>query len=74
MTLYIGTTTAYAEGAPVTEHVFFTSIELAKERAQRLADEEGALFGMVYEVSSKIDEITSRREPNTIIRQVEWSI
>jgi len=74
MTLYIGTTSPYKEGDSVTEHVFFTSIDLAKERAQRLATEEGTLFGMVYEVSSKIDELTSRREPNTIIRQVDWSI
>lgn len=74
MTLYIGTTTAYKEGDPVTDRVFFTSIELAKERAKMLADNEGALFGMIYEISSKIDEITSQREPNTIIRQVEWSI
>jgi hypothetical protein len=74
MTLYIGTTTHYKEGDPVTDRVFFTNIELAKERAQMLADNDGALFGMVYEISSKIDEITSRREPNTIVRQVDWSI
>jgi hypothetical protein len=74
MTLYIGTSKPHNVGESVTDHVFFTSIELAKERAQMLAEQDGAMFGMVYEVSSKIDEITNRREPNTIVRQVEWSI
>jgi hypothetical protein len=74
MTLYIGTSKPHYEGEEVTDRVFFTDINLAKERAQMLAEQDGAMFGMVYEISSKIDEVTSRREPNTVIRQVEWSI
>lgn len=74
MTLYIGTAHPHTEGEKVTEHVFFTDIELAKERARMLAEKEGALFGMVYEVSSQIDALTNRRIPNTVVRQVEWSI
>jgi hypothetical protein len=74
MTLYIGTSKEHYEGEKVTDRVFFTDLTLAKERAQMLAEQDGAMFGMVYEVSSTIDEITSSVTPNTVIRQVEWSI
>ena len=76
MTFYIGTATEYAPGDEVNELVFYNDLELARQGAMTRAQEQGQLFGMVYEVSHGIDETleTAQRFPHKVIRQVDWSL
>jgi hypothetical protein len=76
-TFYIGTEKEYKEGDLVTEKVFYTDLELAKERAQWRAQEFGMLFGNVYEISHEVDETPEDfavRFPHRVIAHVGYSI
>ena len=76
MTFYIGTTKDYAPGDTVEEIIFYNDLEFARRGALTRAQEQGQLFGMVYEVSQGVDETleTAERFAHKVIRHIDWSI
>ena len=77
MNMYIGTSKDYAIGQKVkSTSVFFYNIDLAKEYAQKKAEENGALFGNVYRIAYDIEEgeLFAERRPTHVEEHVAWSI
>lgn len=75
--MYLGTSKDYAINARVPSNsVVFYDLELAREYAQRKAEERGALFGNVYRIAYDIDEnqLFVERRPTHIEEHVAWSI
>lgn len=75
--MYLGTSKDYAINAHVPSNsVVFYDLELAREYAQRKAEERGALFGNVYRIAYDIDEnqLFVERRPTHIEEHVAWSI